>query len=365
MSAMSLGKNTPPTSKPASGIKITHSRNFLSWLRQHNISLALSTYQSSRLMLIGTTSQGAFSGFERIFNRAMGLCTTTDGERIYLAGRDRLWQLDNVLAPGQLHNNHDKLYIPRIGYTTGDIDTHDVAIDKQGRVLFISTLFNCIATLSHKHSCQPLWKPAFISKVINEDRCHLNGLAMVAGEAKYVTACSRSDVVDGWREKRSDGGCVIEVESNEIVATGLSMPHSPRWYRDKLWLHNSGTGEFGYIDLEAGRFEPVVFCPGYLRGLAFVGDYALMGLSMARDATFTGLQLQQTLAAKDVSDRCGVMVIDLNTTAVVEWLNFTGEVTELYDIQVLAGARQPMALGFQTDEIARLLTVEPIGSLGD
>lgn len=349
--------------KPSSGIQITHSRNFLSWLAQHNISLALTTYQSSRLMLVGTTTEGTFSGFERIFNRAMGLCTTADGERIYLASRYQLWQLDNVLKPGQLHNSHDKLYIPRIGYTTGDIDTHDVVLDDRGRVLFISTLFNCIATTSDKHSCQPLWKPPFISKVINEDRCHLNGLAMVAGEAKYVTACSQSDVVGGWREKRGNGGCVIDVESNEVVATGLSMPHSPRWYKDKLWLHNSGTGEFGYLDLAAGEFQPLTFCPGYLRGLAFVGDYALVGLSMARDATFTGLQLQETLAAKDVEDRCGVMVIDLNTTAVVEWLNFTGEVRELYDIQIIPGARQPMALGFQTEEIARLLTLEEMRSL--
>ena len=98
---------------------------------------------------------------------------------------------------------------------------------------------------------------------------------MKDGRAAYVTAVSRSDVVDGWRDHRVDGGIVIDVNTNAIVAEGLSMPHSPRWHQGRLWLLNSGTGEFGYVDLTAGRFVPVSFCAGYLRGLAFHGDFAL------------------------------------------------------------------------------------------
>ncbi|MEO1374142.1 MAG: TIGR03032 family protein [Cyanobacteria bacterium J06635_10] len=335
-------------------IEVTHSRNFISWLQQQQISIALTTYQSSRLMLIGINDEGTFSGFERIFDRAMGLYATPD--RLYLSSRYQLWQLDNITTPGELYNGYDKLYVPRIGYTTGDLDIHDIAVDNSGQVIFVSTLLNCLATVSQKNSCTPLWKPPFISKVINEDRCHLNGLAMRDGKPAYVTACSQSDVVDGWREKRRDGGCVIDVEKNQVVATGLSMPHSPRWYRDKLWLHNSGTGEFGYINGES--FEPIAFCAGYLRGMAFSGDYALVGLSQPRDTTFTGLLLEEKLKEKDVSPRCGLMAIDLTSGAVVEWLNLSGEITELYDIQVLENVRRPMALGFQTDEISRLLTLD-------
>lgn len=191
----------------SSGIKITYSHNFLSWLRTENLSLALTTYQSSRLMLVGVNNQGTFSGFERIFNRAMGFYAAKDSERLYLSSRYQLWQLDNVLNPGQLYNNYDKLYIPRIGYTTGDIDIHDIAVDSQWQIIFVSTLFNCLATVSDKHSCTPLWKPSFISKFINEDRCHLNGLAMVDGKPGYATACSQSDVVGGWREKEGQGMC--------------------------------------------------------------------------------------------------------------------------------------------------------------
>lgn len=339
------------------------SRQFLDWLLAEQISLALTTYQSSRLLLLGASPTGKISGFERIFERAMGLFTTT--ERLYLSSKYQIWQLDNVLQPGQDYNGYDKLYVPRVGYTTGDLDIHDLVIDQQGRLVFVSSLLNCLATVSPRHSCIPLWKPPFISKLVNEDRCHLNGLALEAGQPRYVTACSRSDVVDGWRNRRREGGCVIDLRSEEIMAEGLSMPHSPRCYRDQLWLLNSGQGEFGYLDRASGRFEAVTFCPGYLRGLAFWQQYAIVGLSKPRgdDKTFAGLALDEMLTAKQADPFCGVMVIDIQSGTVVHWLRLEGVVTELYDVQVLPKVQRPMALGFQTDEIARLLTLDSMEPL--
>jgi uncharacterized protein (TIGR03032 family) len=334
-------------------------RDFPSWLTSQQISLACTTYQTSRLMLIGAAPEtNRISAFWRIFERAMGLYCTSS--RLYLSSKYQLWQLDNVLESGGLYQGYDKLYIPRIGYTTGDIDIHDIAVDKNNQIIFISTLFNCIATVSARHSCKPLWKPGFISQYINEDRCHLNGLAMVAGEAKYVTASSQSDVVDGWRDRRQNGGIVIDIESNDIIVTGLSMPHSPRWYQDKLWLLNSGRGELGYVDLDTGKFQAITFCPGYVRGLAFWQNWAIVGLSKPRsgDNTFRGLELDELLLAKDAEARCGMMAIDLNTGAIVHWLRFEGIVTELYDVQVIPAVQRPMALGFQTEEIAQLITLE-------
>ncbi|MEG3977971.1 TIGR03032 family protein [Microcoleus sp. herbarium8] len=334
-------------------------REFPAWLNQQQISLACTTYQTSRLILIGAAPETqTISAFWRIFDRAMGLYCT--GDRIYLSSKYQLWQLENVLAAGQLHQGYDRLYIPRIAYTTGDIDIHDVAVDSSGQVIFISTLLNCLATVSDRHSCKPLWKPPFISQYINEDRCHLNGLAMVEGKAKYVTASSQSDVVDGWRDRRQNGGIVIDIESNNIIVTGLSMPHSPRWYQDKLWVLNSGRGELGYVDLDTGKFNAIAFCPGYLRGLAFWQNWAIVGLSKPRggDKTFSGLELDELLIKKDAEPRCGIMVIDINTGTIVHWVGFEGVVTELYDVQVIPEVQRPMALGFKTEEIAQLITLE-------
>jgi uncharacterized protein (TIGR03032 family) len=346
---------------PSTSPFLTSDREFIPWLQQQQISLAFTTYQTNWLAFLGINPEtGGISGHQRQFNRAMGLYCTSD--RLYLSSKYQLWQLDNVLQPGQLYQGYDKLYIPRIAYTTGDIDVHDVAVTQTGQPIFISTLLNCLATVSDRHSCQPLWKPPFISQIINEDRCHLNGLAMVDGQPGYVTACSGSDVVDGWRDRRNNGGRVIDINSNQTIITGLSMPHSPRFYREKLWLLNSGAGEFGYVDLESGTFEPVTFCPGYARGLAFWQDYAIVGLSKPRagDGTFSGLLLDDRLNEKDADARCGLLIIDLKTGTIVHWVRIEGTITELYDVGVLPGVQRPMALGFQSQEIEQLITLEPL-----
>jgi len=343
---------------------LTSDREFIPWVQQQNISLAFTTYQTNWLAFIGVNPEtGGIYAFQRQFNRAMGLYCTPD--RLYLSSKYQLWQLDNVLQPGQFYQGRDRLFIPRIAYTTGDIDVHDVAVTETGELIFISTLLNCLATTSDRHSCKPLWKPPFISQIINEDRCHLNGLAMVDGQPGYVTACSRSDVVDGWRDRRKDGGVAIDIASNEIILTGLSMPHSPRFYQGKLWLLNSGTGEFGYVDLDLGKFEPITFCPGYARGLAFWQNYAIVGLSKPRsgDGTFSGLLLDDRLKEKDADARCGLLVIDLKTGTIVHWVRIEGTITELYDVGVLPGTQKPMALGFQTQEIEQLISLEPLSEI--
>ena len=336
--------------------KLTASRQFTAWLADQCVSLAFTTYQTGKLLLIGLRPDGRLSVFERTFNRCMGLWASP--QTLYMSSLYQLWRFDNALEPGQLHNGYDRLYVPQLGYTTGDLDIHDIAVDGGGRVIFVNTLFSCLATVSERHSFVPLWRPPFVSKLAAEDRCHLNGLAIDDGRPRYVTAVSRTDVADGWRERRGDGGCVIDVASGEIVVWGLSMPHSPRVHRGKLWLLESGTGQFGPVDVGAGRFEPMTFCPGYARGLGFVGDYAVVALSKPRDnKTFSGLALDANLAARDAEPRCGLLVIDLKRGDIVHWVRIEGIVEELYDVAVLEGVARPMAFGFRSDEIRRVLSV--------
>lgn len=351
---MTLSDRPPLT--PIPKLEIAGSRQFNGWLAEQQVSLAFTTYQAGKLFLIGLQPNGELSIFERTFNRSMGLWK--QGSSLYLSSLYQLWRFENALEPGQVAEGYDGLYVPQVGYITGDLDIHDITVDAQGQLVFVNTLFSCLATVSDRHSFIPLWHPPFISRLAAEDRCHLNGLALRDGQPHYATAVSQSDVADGWRDRRQDGGCVIDIPSSEVVLSGLSMPHSPRWYRDRLWLLNSGTGEFGYIDLQQGVFEPVAFCPGYLRGCTFHGNYAIVGLSRPRkNRTFTGLVLDETLRSKQVEARCGLMVIDLRTGDSVHWLRIEGVVDELYDVAVLPGIRRPMAIGFKTDEIRRVITV--------
>ena len=344
-----------PTASP-----ITASRGFVDWLVSQNVSLAISTYQTGKLFLIGHNPNGRFSVFERTFERAMGLAG--NDQTIFMATLYQLWRLENVLQPGETTEGYDRSYVPQVGYTTGDLNVHDVAVDGDGNPLFISARFSCLATTSERFHFKPLWMPKFISKLAGEDRCHLNGLAMVDGKARYVTACSQNDIVDGWREHRAGGGIVIDIDSDEIITEGLSMPHSPRWYRDRLWLLDAGTGYFGFVDMASGKFERVTFCPGFARGLTFTGNYAVVGISQSRhDATFQGMPLQENLEAAKVSARCGLLVIDLESGDVVQWMRMDEPIRELYDVLVLPGVNRPRLVGFKTDEIRNIVWPDPSG----
>jgi uncharacterized protein (TIGR03032 family) len=223
-----------------------------------------------------------------------------------------------------------------------------------------------LAITSLRHSFEPIWVPPFIDGIVDEDRCHLNGLAMRDGAPAYVTAVSRSNTIDGWRDRRTGGGVVIDVATNKVVCEGLSMPHSPRWYDGQLWLLNSGTGELGIVEgLEAarsdetavpGRFVPKVFCPGFLRGLAFLGGYAFVGLSKPRYKRFEGLPLDQKLKDADSEPWCGLQIIDLAKGTCVDWFRIDGNISELYDVEVLPGITTPMAVSPGSPEAASLIT---------
>lgn len=335
---------------------VTASRQFSAWLVEQGLSIAFTTYQVGKLFFIGVGPEGRLSFFERTFNRCMGLWS--DGQTIWMSTLYQLWKLTNTLDPGQSADGYDRLYVPRVGYTTGDIDVHDIAVDGDGQVVFVNTLFNCLATVDEDSSFRPVWRPPFISKLAAEDRCHLNGLAMSNGKPKWVTAVSRSDVADGWRDRRSDGGVLIDVETGNIVVEGLSMPHSPRLDTEgRLWLLEAGTGYLGKVDVDKGRFEPVTFCPGFLRGLCIVGDFAVAGLSKPRNKAFSGLALDENLRQRDSDPRCGLVVVDLRTGDLVHWLRIEGMIQELFDVVALLGIHRPSALGFKTDEIRRVLKV--------
>ena len=347
-----------PAEKEAPVFVISTSRQFPGWLAGTGGSLAISTYQSSKVILVGNNKEmGRLSVFERTLERAMGMAF--DGTRLSIASMIQITDFVDAARGAPTADGYDAVFVPQSASYTADLDIHDLAVDAEGGLVFANTLFSCVATTSAKHSFRVLWKPSFVSRLAPEDRCHLNGLAMRDGKPAYVTCVAATDIVDGWREHRTGGGIVVDIASGEIVCRGLSMPHSPRLHEGRLWVLNSGAGELGTVDLATGRFEPVAFCPGYLRGLAFMGPYALVGLSEPRgNRTFAGLPLQDRLAAANVGPRCGVYVIDTRTGDIAHWLRLEGVVNELYDVIALPGVARAMMIGFRNEEIRRTVSIE-------
>lgn len=336
--------------------RITCSRGMADWLLRHDVSLAFTSYQSGRLYLVGVDEKGAVSFHERFLARAMGLWTDT--QRLLVSTIFQLWRFENVVPPAGHFEGADKHYVPRVAHTTGDIDIHEVAVMPEGRIVFVNTAYSCLATLSQTHSFRPFWKPPFISKLANEDRCHLNGLGLRDGVPAYVTSVSRSDSVNGWREKRAEGGIIMDVRDNRVVTDRLSMPHSPRFVDGELWVLNSGTGYLGVVNEATGAFEARTFCPGFMRGLAFHHGFAIVGLSLPRNGTFNGLALDDELKKRDATPWCGVQVVDTRTGDILQWIRLEGAVTELFDVAAMPGVRRATATGFLTNDVHTLITIE-------
>jgi uncharacterized protein (TIGR03032 family) len=225
-------------------------------------------------------------------------------------------------------------------------------------VIFVNTAYSCLSVFSRTDSFKPIWKPKFISKLANEDRCHLNGLAMENGAARYVSVISKSDVVTGWRDRRASGGSIIDITDDRIVTDQLSMPHSPRIYQDQLWALDSGRGYLVRVDRFNGKLDRVAFCPGFLRGLSFRNKYAVVGLSLPRDTNFSGLELDDELKKRDADAWAGINIIDTHSGDVVQWLRLEGHIRETFDVAVLPEVRCPMAVGLMTPDIRTHITIE-------
>lgn len=344
----SAGDSAPPYS-------VHISEGFADWLHQAGIALAVTTYQIGKLFLIGAPTPQRLSVTERTFERCLGVAAA--GQSLLLASLNAIIRFDNVVPPGRELEGHDAVYVPQVTWHTGDVFAHDVGLLPTGRPIFVNTLFSCLATIDESSSFRAAWWPRFVSALTPEDRCHLNGLAMEAGRPCFVTAAGQTDAAGTWREGRTGGGVVIDVASGEIAVTGLSMPHSPRIAGGRLYVCNAGTGELGRIDPASGRFEPIAFLPGFIRGLAIHGDIALVGTSLPRrHKDFSGLPLDDRLKGEGREPECAVHAVDLATGRILHWLRLGGIVQELYDIAVLPGLRAPMAVGFAQGQINRLIT---------
>jgi uncharacterized protein (TIGR03032 family) len=351
---------TQQVANPASEAAATRysiSPGLVAFLQSNDLAIGFTSYQSGRLYLLGRNPKGGLMVNEQDFRKAMGLHVS--GKSLYLATLAHIYRLENCLRPDQwMDETFTECFLPRTGHFTGALDAHDVGVTDDGTIIFVNTRFNCLATPGREHAFKQYWRPFFVTKLVDEDRCHLNGLAMDGGKPRYVTAVCRSDTIDAWRDRRADGGIVMDVDENSIVCEGLSMPHSPRMHRGKLWVLNSGTGELGTVDTVGKRFEPVVFCPGFVRGLAFHGRYAFVGLSRPRYQRFEGLELDQRLKAADSEPWTGIQIIDLDKGTCVQWFRIDGPVAELYDVAVLPGVGCAKSVGFSTDEALGIITIE-------
>jgi uncharacterized protein (TIGR03032 family) len=333
----------------------TQDESFVEVLQQLGASLVVSTYQANKLLAVRAQGPG-LSMLVRTFDRPMGLAV--DAKRLTIGTRNQIWTLRNApdIAPHvEPAGVHDACYLPRSAHVTGDIGIHEIAYAND-ELCMVSTRFSCLCTLDDAYSFVPQWQPPFITALAAEDRCHLNGLALRDSRATFVTALGDSDTPGGWRPAKSHGGVIMDIASGEFVTRGLSMPHSPRWHEDRLWVLESGTGGVVRVDPATGRRETIVRLSGFTRGWALVGNLAFVGLSKIRP---TSAMDGVPIADRRDALKCGVAVVDLQRGACVGLLEFQTAIEEIFDVQILAGLRFPEVAGFQKETVNHAFVVPP------
>jgi uncharacterized protein (TIGR03032 family) len=340
-----------PSAEPSPPTEVvfhyTQTDSFVALLHQLGASLLVSTYQANKLLVARVAGSG-LSMLVRTFDHPMGLAV--NGGRLALGTRNQVWMFRNApdIAPQvEPVGRHDACFVPRSAHVTGDIRVHELAWAGE-ELWVVNTRFSCLCTLDPDYSFVPRWRPPFVTALAADDRCHLNGLALVDGRPGYVTALGTTNAENGWRADKRRGGCIIDIPSGELVTRGLSMPHSPRWHEGRLWVLESGTGGVVLIDSTTGRRETVAQLPGFTRGLAIAGPYAFVGLSKIREtSTLDGVPLAERRSELS----CGIAAVDLRDGQLVAWLEFQTAVEEIFDVQLLPGLHFPELIGFQKEAV--------------
>src|SRR5262245_30379069 len=227
--------STPPPAAPAAvEFHYTQTDSFVAVLHELGASLLVSTYQANKLLVARAQGSG-LSTLVRTFDKPMGLAV--DSRRLALGTRKEVWLLRNapdIAARVEPRGMHDACFLPRSCHVTGDIGVHEMAWGTaavaglptrletcgqlsagsgdprrapegggEGEELWIvNTRFSCLCTLDPDYSFVPRWRPPFITALVAEDRCHLNGLAIDDGRPKYATALGATDTAGGWRANK-------------------------------------------------------------------------------------------------------------------------------------------------------------------
>jgi uncharacterized protein (TIGR03032 family) len=353
---------TPPA-LPDEPPRSVHTTSLPALLTQARASVLVSTYQAGKLIVLRADA-GTLNTHFRTFDTPMGVAH--DRGRLAVGTRTAVWEFHDqpaVAAKLDPPGKHDVCFLPRTVHYTGHIAIHEVAW--AGDELWaVNTKFSCLCTFRRDSSFVPRWRPPFVTALTVEDRCHLNGLALVDGEPRYVTALGTTDTGGGWREKRATGGVLLEVPTGRVVAGGLSMPHSPRWHDGRLWVLESGAGSLATVDLPTGRLDPVAYVPGFTRGLDFLGPFAFIGLSQVRESNlFGGLPITEKIPVEERA--CGVWVVDTRTGQTAAFLRFEAGVREVFAVQVLPGVAFPDLLNEDADEHVANSFVLPDEAMAD
>src|SRR5690606_12799278 len=152
-----------------------HTRSFAEVLERAGASLAVSTYQAGKLVLVRSDGAGGVNTHFREMRKPMGIAC--DGNRLAVGTANEIQTFHSVPAVTPRldpSGRVDAAWLPRSIHFTGNIDIHEMAYANDGVLWSVNTRFSCLCTVEEANSFVPRWKPSFLTALAPEDRCHLN-----------------------------------------------------------------------------------------------------------------------------------------------------------------------------------------------
>lgn len=333
-----------------------HTKELPQLLQQLGISIFVTTYQAQRVLVFSAPTPDKLFMLMRVFPRPTGMAFNQN--KLAMCCKNQIWFFRTATDVRDEEGNvmpYDLIWVPRHSHVTGDIAAHQLQWNGD-ELIIVNTRFSCLSTLNPDWSFVPGWKPPFVTEYAPDDRCHLNGFCMDNNGPKYATALGETNTKEGWRENKAKGGILIDIPSGEIVARNLSMPHTPILYGGRLWLLESGTGSLLVIDEKTGQTTTVARFPGFLRGLVFYDRFAFVGLCQIREKkAFGGLPIEEMYDEL----KCAIHILDVKTGQVIGFIEFTKGIEELFDMQIMAGVKNPHIIGFEEETIDGLMILPP------
>jgi len=300
--------------------------------------IAISTYQAGKVIFIGSHNGKKLFQIPVSFKKPMGIALLEN--KLAVATLDEIQIYSNSPTLAELfpdsEQTYDALYLPRATYYCGDTDLHDLGFGKGG-LWAVNTRFSCLSSYDINYSFIPRWKPPFISELTPDDRCHLNGMAMLDSIPLYVTALGKTNAAGAWRENITNGGVLMNVPEGEIILDHLAMPHSPRLINNELYLLLSATGEIIKVDIENKNYKVITKLNRFIRGMTHHENYLFVAYSKIRKTSKTF----NKLPVAEIADEAGVAVIELSSGHVVGEIKYLDTVEEIYDVQILPNTVKP------------------------
>jgi len=179
------------------------------------------------------------------------------------------------------------MLVSRKKYYPGLYYFHDLAI-MSGKLFANAVGMNGIVEINLNNAVPErlAWYPKCVEDSHGNPRTEANYIQLnsIAGgkSLKESFFCASGDRIGARRPGHlnypvNQRGVIISGKTRDVVARGLTRPHSLRLGKGRLWVANSGYGEFGYI--KDGKLEPIIRLNGWTRGACIIHDIAFVGTS--------------------------------------------------------------------------------------